>query len=312
MHPELGRFLTRDPLGYVDGMNMYTYVINSPIRYLDYYGMNANPSEPVTLFEYNNPICKVTDMPTLIPKGSEKGVAFGCLLILANHFAQFKSDLNNLQMQKEMGYLKMMWEELKKEFENSTFSGVLYLDLGLKYRHKNSTMDPIGIAWVKVIYNRNPNARVESVFCNPTTKRRIYRYKKYKPINLIAEYEPNKLEIKPIVPKRKMTSNLGPNPEPKEIRDRCLLNSTKLPQIPNTVFETNFQGVNPPSIGDVFGYGSEGGTKYDAAEWQRTRYSIESRKKSNAINELEKKLRQTNSVPEQGKIRRKIRAIRDL
>lgn len=33
--PELGRFLSKDPKGYVDGMNLYAYVKNNPVRYLD-------------------------------------------------------------------------------------------------------------------------------------------------------------------------------------------------------------------------------------------------------------------------------------
>jgi RHS repeat-associated protein len=36
--PALGRWLERDPLGYVDGMNLYGYVANSPIITIDPYG----------------------------------------------------------------------------------------------------------------------------------------------------------------------------------------------------------------------------------------------------------------------------------
>ena len=37
--PVLGRFLQRDPAGYVDGMNLYAYVQNNPIKYLDPEGL---------------------------------------------------------------------------------------------------------------------------------------------------------------------------------------------------------------------------------------------------------------------------------
>ncbi len=35
----LGRFLQRDPAGYVDGMCLYAYVMNNPLKYLDAWGL---------------------------------------------------------------------------------------------------------------------------------------------------------------------------------------------------------------------------------------------------------------------------------
>ncbi|MEM9400402.1 MAG: RHS repeat-associated core domain-containing protein, partial [Verrucomicrobiota bacterium] len=37
--PERGRFLQRDPLGYVDSMGLYTYVGNNPINWIDPMGI---------------------------------------------------------------------------------------------------------------------------------------------------------------------------------------------------------------------------------------------------------------------------------
>jgi len=36
--PTLGRFMQRDPKGYIDGMNLYAYVKNNPLKYLDAMG----------------------------------------------------------------------------------------------------------------------------------------------------------------------------------------------------------------------------------------------------------------------------------
>ena len=37
--PELGRFLTTDPMGYVDGPNLYQFALNSPVNYSDPLGL---------------------------------------------------------------------------------------------------------------------------------------------------------------------------------------------------------------------------------------------------------------------------------
>ncbi len=41
----IGRFLQRDPAGYVDGMCLYAYVMNNPLKYLDAWGLAATTSQ---------------------------------------------------------------------------------------------------------------------------------------------------------------------------------------------------------------------------------------------------------------------------
>lgn len=40
--PQLGRFLSHDPIGYRDNLNMYAYVNNDPLNYVDPTGMKAD------------------------------------------------------------------------------------------------------------------------------------------------------------------------------------------------------------------------------------------------------------------------------
>ena len=40
-HPTLGRWLQRDPLGYVDGMSLYQYVASAPSAKTDAFGLRA-------------------------------------------------------------------------------------------------------------------------------------------------------------------------------------------------------------------------------------------------------------------------------
>ncbi len=42
-NPETGRFISRDPIGQRDQINLYTYVKNSPLVYMDRMGLNSKP-----------------------------------------------------------------------------------------------------------------------------------------------------------------------------------------------------------------------------------------------------------------------------
>jgi RHS repeat-associated protein len=45
--PDLGRFCQPDPLGYIDGMNLYAYCGNNPLNWLDPWGLDAKEAAEV-------------------------------------------------------------------------------------------------------------------------------------------------------------------------------------------------------------------------------------------------------------------------
>ena len=55
--PSLGRWLTADPAGFVDGSNLYAYVQNNPLRYYDEFGLFSNlfslGNDAYDAFQYN-------------------------------------------------------------------------------------------------------------------------------------------------------------------------------------------------------------------------------------------------------------------
>jgi RHS repeat-associated protein len=84
-HPNLGRWLSRDPLGYADWMNLYEYVRSSPRRYLDPHGTRCgdccpppNPKDNYYDIEVSEP--KVTPRfatPSLMDWETQKAVLTG-------------------------------------------------------------------------------------------------------------------------------------------------------------------------------------------------------------------------------------------
>lgn len=64
--PSLGRWLSPDPAGFVDGPNLYAYVLNSPLNRLDLFGLE------VTLFSLGNQI--PSPYASLIPSSSNVNV----------------------------------------------------------------------------------------------------------------------------------------------------------------------------------------------------------------------------------------------
>lgn len=51
--PDIGRWVTPDPLGFDEGPNLYAYVMNSPLTHCDLYGLAINGSQAIRDYSFN-------------------------------------------------------------------------------------------------------------------------------------------------------------------------------------------------------------------------------------------------------------------
>lgn len=53
--PEVGRWISPDPMGTIDGPNVYAFVHNNPIKYVDYFGFNSTIDSNCGCTEHDHP-----------------------------------------------------------------------------------------------------------------------------------------------------------------------------------------------------------------------------------------------------------------
>ena len=81
--PQLGRFINRDPLGYVDGSNMYAYVMGGPTHMIDPMGLESIASAVSATTAFQNQVMddfragriSAEDATRLIRDSGERGLA---------------------------------------------------------------------------------------------------------------------------------------------------------------------------------------------------------------------------------------------
>ncbi len=75
--PETGRYLQQDPAGYTDGINLYTYSKNNPIRYFDSSGLESEEKD----FQLNVDVETSQMMADLIAYGAQPILEIGSLML---------------------------------------------------------------------------------------------------------------------------------------------------------------------------------------------------------------------------------------
>ena len=107
MAAPLGRFVQRDPLGFIDSMNLQVLCLSNAIKYVDPYGLqatdcdNLQPAKPVFFIE-------------------EDGITWICDVECAQPFIDRAQSLANQEyssMQEKLGYLERKAEQIKYDYE---------------------------------------------------------------------------------------------------------------------------------------------------------------------------------------------------
>ncbi len=108
----LGRFLQRDPAGYVDGFNLYAYVRNNPFRYADALGLtllNLNTSSVLNNWGQSSSLDSLSQMSNTVPS------------LMQSTYASRKWTLND-----ELAYHASVLEySIKKRFRSDVENAVL-------------------------------------------------------------------------------------------------------------------------------------------------------------------------------------------
>ncbi len=79
-NPELGRFLSKDPKGYVDGSNLYAYVKNNPVKYLDPMGTEKIKTTSLGLDSNSDEVRVMSNSSLNSPASSSDMVIFSTLV----------------------------------------------------------------------------------------------------------------------------------------------------------------------------------------------------------------------------------------
>ena len=115
--PSLGRWLTPDPAGFVDGPNLYLFVLNSPLNRLDLFGFVSEPNFP-SAFELNVPLNRVCPPPlkvgTLIQAKAHVGEVEVDCVVSCGHWYKLQFTAEELNAGK-VDLVKHMTELVPKD-----------------------------------------------------------------------------------------------------------------------------------------------------------------------------------------------------
>jgi len=84
--PVMGRFVTKDPIGFAGGVNLYAYVQNNPINRIDPTGLSSNDMSCKKDCNHSWADCYTNCLNTLVPFDALKSFIYSNMIANAGYF----------------------------------------------------------------------------------------------------------------------------------------------------------------------------------------------------------------------------------
>ncbi|MBD3350523.1 MAG: hypothetical protein GF364_03455 [Candidatus Lokiarchaeota archaeon] len=184
-NPDIGRFLQPDPIGYDDGMNIYTYVGNNPLNWIDPLGLCKEDTEFENLMKT---VQEQLELDELISNYREK------MDVLREnkhwwrssdymHCYQYAEEILDMNLNTENYQLRELWGRKSwlgfgKPIVISDTPAGSHNFIGVFHKDSNSPLDPIVIL----------DPWIPGSFGNYYTPDGIYNYKNYSRPEIIYYY----------------------------------------------------------------------------------------------------------------------------
>lgn len=120
--PAIGRWVSQDPAGYIDGPNLYTYLHNNPLNYLDRYGLAAEKNSQNKFIQYfvgefeTHCYC---ERHRTCKRGGDIGKTAGSSLPKITYCDHFEECHSNYKSEEEFWATQHLYDDFRPYYEPS-------------------------------------------------------------------------------------------------------------------------------------------------------------------------------------------------